>query len=239
MNKNLKELIELSIIDKEIDSFNPQLEAIEKKLKKSQEKIDIAQGEIDTIKSSIDENVAKIKIYEEQIVTLSEQLKNITKKSKDVSTEKEMKALSLEEDIAKEKISFANEEIERLGAINEKKVSSLDDLTKDLEALEESQKESVDSSKVLKSEIEEKKSGLFASREAKINNFDQKILSFYEKIRNWAGNSAVVPVQKQACYGCYMKISDKSYSDVIKSEEIVTCPHCGRIIYVESKSSES
>lgn len=239
MNKNLKELIALSQIDKEIDSFNPQLEAIEKKLKKSQEKIDSVQSDINAVKNSIDENIAKIKIYEEQIVTLNEQLKNITKKSKDISTEKEMKALSLEEDIAKEKISFANEEIERLGKINEKKTASLEDLNKDLEVLIESQKESVDNANATKSEIEEKKSNLFALREEKINSFDQKILSFYEKIRNWAGNTAVVPVKKQACYGCYMKISDKSYSDVIKSEEIVTCPHCGRIIYIDSESSES
>jgi predicted nucleic acid-binding Zn-ribbon protein len=67
---------------------------------------------------------------------------------------------------------------------------------------------------------------------------NKKILSFYEKIRKWAGNTAVVPVRKQACYGCYLKISDKSYSDVIKADEIITCPHCGRILYLESQVGE-
>lgn len=28
-----------------------------------------------------------------------------------------------------------------------------------------------------------------------------------------------------------MKISDKTYAEVIKGEEIVNCLHCGRILY--------
>ena len=68
---------------------------------------------------------------------------------------------------------------------------------------------------------------------------DQKIISFYEKIRKWAKNTAVVPVKKQACYGCFMKINDKTYSEVIKGEEIVTCPHCGRILYIEKEEEEA
>ena len=29
-------------------------------------------------------------------------------------------------------------------------------------------------------------------------------------------------------------INDKIYADVIKAEEITTCPHCGRILYMEA-----
>ncbi|WP_373408077.1 C4-type zinc ribbon domain-containing protein [Campylobacter hyointestinalis] len=32
-----------------------------------------------------------------------------------------------------------------------------------------------------------------------------------------------------------MKINDKTYANVIKSEDIVTCPHCGRILYKDSE----
>jgi predicted nucleic acid-binding Zn-ribbon protein len=150
-----------------------------------------------------------------------------------------MKALSLEEDIAKEKMSFANEEIERIGKMNEKKSASLEELNAELESLKvslaESNKEAIEQKEV----IENSKSSLFKQREEIASQLEQKILSFYEKIRLWAGNSAVVPVRKQACYGCYMKISDKFYADVIKSEEITTCPHCGRILYIEREKDEN
>ena len=64
-------------------------------------------------------------------------------------------------------------------------------------------------------------------------------LNAYEKIKRWAKDSAVVPVKKQACYGCYMKINDKTYAEVIKAEEIVNCPHCGRILYKEDEIEEA
>jgi len=178
-------------------------------------------------------------MFEEQISALSEQLNANAKKAKDVSTEKEMKALSLEEDIAKEKMSFANEEIERIGKINEKKSANLEELNAELESLKVSLAESNKEAIEQKETIENSKSNLFKQREEIASQLEQKILSFYEKIRLWAGNSAVVPVRKQACYGCYMKISDKSYADVIKSEEITTCPHCGRILYIEREKDEN
>ncbi len=79
--------------------------------------------------------------------------------------------------------------------------------------------------------IEKQRRELFLKRETKIRTIDQKVLAFYEKIRRWSKNSAVVPVRKQACYGCYMKLNDSSYAEVIRAEEICTCHHCGRILY--------
>ena len=35
-----------------------------------------------------------------------------------------------------------------------------------------------------------------------------------------------------------IKINDKTYAEVIKSEEIVNCPHCGRILYKEPETEE-
>ncbi len=36
-----------------------------------------------------------------------------------------------------------------------------------------------------------------------------------------------------------MKINDKTYAEVIKSEEIINCPHCGRILYKEVETEEA
>jgi len=238
LNKHLNELIELSKIDKAIDSYNPQLEAADKKVARVQKKIDAAQSELDELTTAIADNEEKVKSFEEQLVLLHEQLTLNAKKSKDITTEKEMKALSLEEDIAKEKMTFANEEIERLQSINKTKIALLDEanekvntLTVDFNAINKE----VD---IEKAEIEKSKGELFLKREDLSRNLEQKVLSFYEKIRIWAGNTAVVPVKKQACYGCYMKLNDKTYSEVIKGDEIVNCPHCGRILYIESVTEE-
>lgn len=82
--------------------------------------------------------------------------------------------------------------------------------------------------------IEKDKNKVSAQKEKLLKDVNEKIVVFYEKIRKWAGNTAVVPVRKQACYGCFMKINDKTYSAVVKSDDIVTCPYCGRILYKEA-----
>ena len=83
--------------------------------------------------------------------------------------------------------------------------------------------------------IEKERKEVYAKKDKLIATMNQKILAFYEKIRKWAHNTAVVPVKKQACYGCFMQINDKTFSAVIKGEDIVTCPHCGRILYKQEQ----
>ena len=239
MNKHLNELIELAKNDQAIDSYNPQLEAADKKVARVQKKIDAAQGELDELTTAIANNEEKVKGFEEQLVLLNEQLASNAKKLKEISTEKEMKALSLEEDIAKEKMTFANEEIERLQGINETKTALLDEVSEKVKTITVDFDTINKEVSAEKAEIEKSKGELFVKREELSRNLEQKVLSFYEKIRIWAGNTAVVPVKKQACYGCYMKLNDKTYSEVIKADEIVNCPHCGRILYIETVTEES
>jgi len=227
------------MIDKSVDGFTPQIEAAQRKLAKEQRKVDEVEEKIALLKSQIEENSGKIKSYEEQIATLDEQLKSIQKKNKAVTNEKEMKALSLEEELAKEKLTFANEEIERLGKINEVKSAEVAELEATLAELSAAVAEVNEEVQKELSEIEKQKEGLYQNRVEQVSKIDQKILAFYEKVRKWAGNTAVVPVKKQACYGCYMKINEKTYSEVIRGDEIVTCSHCGRILYLESIAEEA
>ncbi len=239
MNKHLTELIELSQNDLAIDSYNPQLEAADKKVAKVQKKISILQADVDALTAGIAGNEAKVKGFDGQLTLLNEQLTLNAKKLKEISTEKEMKALSLEEDIAKEKMTFANEEIERLQGINATKAELLAEATEKLTALTADFDEVNKEVSAEKEEIEKSKGSLFKKREELTRNLEQKVLAFYEKIRIWAGNTAVVPVKKQACYGCFMKLNDKTYSEVIKGDEICTCPHCGRILYIEPITAEA
>lgn len=239
LNKHLNELIELSKNDKEIDSYTPKLEAADKKVAKIQSKINAAKGELDELTEAIAGNEAKAKGFEEQLTLLNEKMTLSAKKSKEITNEKEMKALSLEEDITKEKMTFANEEIQRLQNINETKKALRDEANEKLNALTEEFDRINQEVSAEKEEIEKSKAALFAKREELSRNIEQKVLAFYEKIRIWAGNTAVVPVKKQACYGCYMKLNDKTYSEVIKADEIVNCPHCGRILYIEPATDEA
>jgi predicted nucleic acid-binding Zn-ribbon protein len=238
LNKHLTELIELSQNDQAIDSYTPELAAADKKVAKIQKKLDMAQSELDVLTKDIANNEAQVVTFEEQLTLLHEQLTLNTKKLKEISTEKEMKALAVEEDIAKEKMTFANDEIDRLQKINTTKQGLLEASTEKVTVLSAEHLSINEVVAVEKKEIDKIKGTLFVKREELSRNIEQKVLAFYEKIRIWAGNTAVVAVKKQACYGCYMKLNDKTYAEIIRAEEIVNCPHCGRILYLEPVTAE-
>jgi predicted nucleic acid-binding Zn-ribbon protein len=145
-----------------------------------------------------------------------------------------MKSLQLEEEIAKEQVTFANEEIERLEKIIESKKEQVDaakDTLVELQSNLESVKAEVDEKLSI---INRDRQEVFVKKEKLLSDVNQKGLAFYQKIRRWAKNSTVVLVEEHACMGCHMLISDKIYADVIRAEDITTCPHCGRILHVEA-----
>ncbi|EAH5625362.1 zinc ribbon domain-containing protein [Campylobacter coli] len=235
MNKYLEQLVLLSKIDQEIDSFEPKMESISKTLKDAENKIAKFNVELNNLENEI-QDVENQKVQNNaHISEFSAKIKELSKKSGAVKTEKEANALKIEEDIAKEQLDAANDEIVRLDKILENK-----ELFKK-ELLEERAKEeqNLDEIRVSISSqmdgLEKERMNVYTKKTKLVAEMNQKVLSFYEKIRKWAKNTAVVPVKKQACYGCFMKIYDKTYLSVIKSEEIITCPHCGRILYKEQE----
>ena len=238
MNIYVKDLVALSNVDKELDQFKPKVEELNKRVLLAEDIIKDLMTQKERLEKEIEDNIIKIVSFEEQIKELKVQLDDIKRKSAEVTTEKEIFALQTEEHIAKDKLTYANEEIDRLNKVNNVKKEQLKKLEEEIkqkqQELEEIKKE-VD--KEFK-KIEEQKHKLLDKREEIISNMDRRILAFYEKIRKWAGNTAVVKVENQACYGCYMKINDKAYSDLINGEDIVTCPHCGRVLYIELEEAK-
>ncbi|AFV96807.1 MULTISPECIES: zinc ribbon domain-containing protein [unclassified Sulfuricurvum] len=233
MNKHLEQLIELSHVDKEIDAFEPQIEEANLQYDALLATKNSIISEINALKQEIkDEQIKKHK-NELHLAELSAKLEENSRKSGEVKTEREMKSLQLEEEIAKEQVSFANEEIERLEKLIDHKQGKIDELenkASEIESTLTTVKADVD---VKLARIDEERKEVFGRKETLVGAMNQKGLSFYQKIRRWAKNTTAVPVRNQACMGCYMAISDKVYSDVIKGEEITMCPHCGRILFLE------
>ncbi|MEA1918254.1 MAG: C4-type zinc ribbon domain-containing protein [Campylobacterota bacterium] len=238
MNKHLEQLIDLSVVDKEIDAFEPQIEEANHKLETVLVTQESLSAQIELLQNETkDEHVKKLK-NEAHLAELSAKLEENSKKSADVKTEREMKSLQLEEEIAKEQVTFANEEIERLEKIitsKEEKISELETEMSEIAANLAAVKAEVDSNLAV---IDGERQKVFAKKEKLVSQMNQKGLAFYQKIRRWAKNTTAVPVRHQACMGCYMAINDKTYSEVIKGEEITTCPHCGRLLYLEPSTED-
>jgi len=234
MNQHLKQLIDLSKVDKDIDAFEPQIDEANYKYEAALAKKESIDSDIENLSNEIKEEEVKQHKNEIHLAELSQKLEENSKKSSEIKTEREMKSLQLEEEIAKEQVTFANEEIARLEKIVESKKDQVDAAKTSLEEIDSNLE-------AVKAEVDEKlevinkaRQEVFVAKEKLLGTMNQKGLAFYQKIRRWAKNTTVVPVEDQACMGCHMLINDKIYADVIKAEEITNCPHCGRILYMEA-----
>jgi len=238
MNKYLKQLVELNKYDKKLAELVPLEINIKKPLTKLENKVKALTTKFEKLEEEIKNLILKKSKNELLISELKEKLNQIAEKSAKVKTAKEAKALTLEEELAKEQIESANEEIEKFEKQIELKKEEKGEIKKEIEGLEA---EIIIVQAEIQSKLdvlEKQKQAIFENRDKLIKEMDQNIYKFYEKIKKWAGNTAVSPVKKQACMGCFMKINEKTYADVIKAEEITTCPHCGRVLYIENEETE-
>ena len=236
MNKHLEQLVKLSQFDKDIVNFEPQIENEQEKLKVFTQAVDKLTKQRDNLYAIIDDTKNKRIKNDLHLRELSDKLEEIAGKHKLAKNEKEVKALQLEEEIAKEQVNFANEEIIRLDALVETKTQENEAIIAELTEEEDSVKEVKEVVDVNITTLEKARDGLYENKSKLIETVDSKVLTFYEKIKRWAKETAVVEVKNQACYGCHIKLNDRFYSNFLLSDEIMTCPHCGRIIYKDNSA---
>lgn len=234
MNKHLQQLIQIAQIDTESDALVPVMlqkrEHLDELIAQKFELI-AAQSRLSEAK---DENTQAIARNEANITDNTAKLESITQRIKDGCSDREARTLAIEEDLAKEQIKHANNEIARLNKELESYTPKEQEIAQQLVLLESSIEEE---QRKVDGEIEEVKQAqqaIFAKKEKCITSMDQNIIAFYEKIRKWAKNSSVVPIKRQACGGCFIRLNDKLLGDISHTSDIITCPHCGRILYLES-----
>lgn len=238
MNEHLKQLIDLAQIDKEIDAFEPQIEEVKYQYESILANKENLDKEIGVLEEEIKEDQLKKNKNEMHLNELAAKLEENKKKSSTVKTEREMKSLQLEEEIAKEQISFANDEIARLDKLVGAKQEKIEELNASKDEIDQKLSEIKKDVDTKLAEIDKERQKVFDKKEKLMAAMNQKGLVFYQKIRRWAKNTTAVEIRNQACMGCYMTVNDKVYADVIKGEEVTLCPHCGRILYLPEEQKE-
>lgn len=234
MNKHLQQLIEVANLDKEIDALEPKILEKRSKLDRILKEKMSKEQQAQDVQAQKEEIALKVSNTNNLIEETGIRLEHIAKKHHEVKSERELKALNIEEELAKEQLTKANQDIEILQKEIQAKDEALlilQDQCKELD--EEIKQEEANIAKEI-DVIKKEQEVLFGKKQSLYGMLDQKLAVFYEKIRKWAKNTSVVLVKKQACGGCFIKINDRVFAEIKQSNDIVTCPHCGRILYVES-----
>ncbi len=73
--------------------------------------------------------------------------------------------------------------------------------------------------------------GLQAKRSRLCQGVEPKWLQRYEAIRAHKEGLAVSPVIKEVCQACHLGIPPQKFRELIRCEDLMSCPNCKRIIY--------
>lgn len=237
MNTHLQQLIQVVNFDKEVDALEPLIQQkrsnLDRMLKNKENKL----AAIEQLNEEKDELKLHYNRLNNMIEETSIRLEHITAKNQDVKSERELRALNIEEELAREQLNKANSDIANLEVEKKQKDEQIKILQGEIATLEteitEEEKIITDEISAIKGEQEK----LFSKKQEAYSKLEHKLAVFYEKIRKWAKNTSVVPVKKQACGGCFIRINDRIFAEIKTSNDIITCPHCGRILYIDPQQS--
>jgi len=192
----------------------------------------MAKGKLEAEQKRLDETGKQQKTVDFDIEDLSTKIKTINRKLYDGKTtnSKELSNLQTEyEDFRKKRSALEDKSLELMGeieAIRENIVTATQELTVAEAEWEARQK-------IIAKELEQMQTdhaSLVIKREALIPQIEPAILEIYKVIKKRKG-TGVAKVEQGTCRGCRIAVSNAELQQA-KSNNIVKCNSCGRILYL-------
>jgi predicted nucleic acid-binding Zn-ribbon protein len=144
---------------------------------------------------------------------------------------KELQALQREIDQIKQGNSQLEEELIAIFEAIDSIKAEMKEKEEELSRVEEEWKQKQEELQGRISRIDQAVSEASTLRQSIASQITRDLMSRYELIFARRGGTAVVPVSGGICQGCYMNIPPQLWNEIIKSDKVILCPSCQRILY--------
>lgn len=236
----LRALYSLQLVDSEIDKIKTlrgelplEVQDLEDEIAGLETRLGNIKDEVLNLEKAIATKHIEISAAESLIKKYDEQQKNVRNNREYDSLSKEIEYQNLEIELYNKKIrefSFQAEEKKLVIADSE---TLLSDRKTDLE----NKKSELDE---IISDTQKEEEGLYKKSEKVEAIIEDRLLTAYKRIRTNARNGlAVVPVQRDACGGCFNQIPPQRQLDIKSRRKIIVCEYCGRILVDDEIIKES
>jgi predicted nucleic acid-binding Zn-ribbon protein len=204
----------------EVADLEDEITGLHARQTRIEEEINGVTDFINQRKEAIKESEALIKKYEKQ----STDVKNNREFE---AINKEMEMQQLEVKLAEKHIKDATEEISEKAVLLEKAKKNI----ANKEGILATKKGELE--KIIAANEKEEKHFNKLAEEAKVH-VDSRLLASYEKIRkSYRNGLAVVPIERDACGGCFNAIPPQKQSEIKQHKKVMICENCGRILVDE------
>ncbi len=204
----------------EVADLEDEITGLHSRQTRIEEEINGVTDFIEQRKNAIKEAEALVKKYDKQS-------SNVKNNREFEAINKEMEMQQLEIKLAEKHIKDATEEIAE-------KAVSLDKAKKNISSKESTlTTKKGELEKIISANEKEEKHFNKLAADAR-THVDERLLASYEKIRkSYRNGLSVVPVERDACGGCFYAIPPQKQSEIKQHKKIMICENCGRILVDE------
>ena len=210
--------IEIQDLEDEVLGLHTRLERYTTEIKDNEKKIAAGKNAIEEAKLKLDKK--------------AEQQKQVVNNREYEILSKEIENLELDIQIYEKNINDANYEIEN-------KKSELEALSAHIEEKNEDLRLKKTELDQIIVETKKEEEDLRVSAKNLEDGIDNRLLTAFTRIRQNARNGlAVVPIERNACSGCFSKVPPQRQLDIRQRKKIIVCENCGRIIVDHEMTDE-
>jgi predicted nucleic acid-binding Zn-ribbon protein len=231
VEERLRALYGLQLVDSEIDKIKTlrgelplEVQDLEDEIAGLETRLSNLKEEVAGLEKAVSKKHNEISDAEALIKKYDEQQKNVRNNREFDSLSKEIEYQNLEIELFNKKIKEFTFQIEEKKAVISESEGLLGERKSDLE----NKKSELDE---IISDTQKEEESLYTKHASIEEIIEERLLTAYKRIRANARNGlAVVPVQRDACGGCFNQIPPQRQLDIKSRKKIIVCEYCGRIL---------
>ncbi len=231
VEERLRALYGLQLVDSEIDKIKTlrgelplEVQDLEDEIAGLETRLGNFREEVLNLDKAVSKKNNEISEAEGLIRKYEEQQKNVRNNREFDSLSKEIEFQNLEIELYNKKIREFNAQIDEKKAVISESEATLAERKSDLDNKRKELDEII-------SDTQKEEETLYQKSEKIQQIIEERLLTAYKRIRSNARNGlAVVPVQRDACGGCFNQIPPQRQLDIKSRKKIIVCEYCGRIL---------
>jgi predicted nucleic acid-binding Zn-ribbon protein len=230
LEKRLRILYALQRIDTSLDELHELKGDLPEIVSSLEDRLQAKEETRKRLEESIREALVRRDQVDLEIVSLKESIEKYKAQQFQVKTNKQYDALTRQIETSQQRVNEFEKEMELVEGKAEVARGDLKTIEAEIAELQRELAERRNELELVNKDHEEEELRFKHERDKVLVRIEKNDLRVYERIRKAKDGTAVVPVRRNACGGCFKRVPPQTIVELRKNAKLISCEHCGRIL---------
>ena len=234
MNSELSKLVVLQKLDIKIYDIHTQRQKIPERIRIAEAPVVDTKKHMEALTAMIEKIAIERRGGEQDLSIQEGNIQKLRTRLNEIKTNKEYQAHLFEIEQANKKKDSLEERVLMVMERDEQKQQELQQLQSEVVGAEQSFEQEKGQLELLLNNLEAELSQLEQEKKEIITHMEKRMLAQYTALKSKVNVLALVPVRDGTCMGCRLQLPPQLVAEVKRSQELITCAYCHRILYSEA-----